>query len=273
MNAAPRIELIQVTPETAREWLGFNTRNRSLRPRITAAYAADMKAGDWQVNGDAIKFAADGRLLDGQHRLAAVIEAGVTVPVLVARGLPDEAQDTYDAGFKRSFSDALGLRGEAYAKDLAAITRRVTIWQQTGTVQGRTNMLPTNAQQFRTLEQVPSLREITKAASYVADHCDLTASVAGLCMWLFLGLPDAADDVTFFFDRLGDFQGLSAGDPVYELRRALERARSERRHRSETQLTGLTIKAWNLYRRGEQSPSPLTFRMGGGRPEAIPEPQ
>ena len=65
------VQLVEITPELAHEWLGFNTHNRNIRQRIVTAYAADMTGGDWQWNGESIKFAEDGTLLDGQHRLAA----------------------------------------------------------------------------------------------------------------------------------------------------------------------------------------------------------
>ena len=82
----------------SREWLGFNTHNRNLRQRQCSASCTstrpDMEAGNWQWNGESIKFAEDGTLLDGQHRLAAIAESGVTLPVLVVRGLPNETQET-----------------------------------------------------------------------------------------------------------------------------------------------------------------------------------
>ncbi|MDO0930218.1 hypothetical protein QQY66_00225 [Streptomyces sp. DG2A-72] len=61
-----RIGPVDVSPALARHWLTeHNTHNRSLRPRVVAAYARDMHAGRWMDNGETIKFAADGTLLDG----------------------------------------------------------------------------------------------------------------------------------------------------------------------------------------------------------------
>lgn len=59
---------VLVTPELAAEWLNHNTRNREKRPKRIAAYARDMAAGRWRRSGEAIKFAPDGTLLDGQNR-------------------------------------------------------------------------------------------------------------------------------------------------------------------------------------------------------------
>src|SRR3990172_8052075 len=79
--------LIDVTPNPPREWLRTNTHNRKLRDRAVADYARDMTAGHWTLNGEAIKFATDGTVLDGQHRLRAVIDSDVTVQMLVVVGL------------------------------------------------------------------------------------------------------------------------------------------------------------------------------------------
>lgn len=264
------VELVTITPELAHDWLGFNTHNRPLRGRTIAAYTADMAAGDWQWNGESIKFAADGTLLDGQHRLAAIVEAKTDVPMLVIRGLPNETQDTVDGGVKRKFSDVLQLRGETAYSTLAAVIRRVSVWETVRRMVGG-SFVPTNAQMLQTLARYPYLREQTRSAEQVARKCELPASIIGFCMWLFGQLPDAEEDVDFFFARLADFQGLAKGDAIYELRNALESSRSVRGERSETFLTAITIKAWNAYR-SNKPVGLLKFKVGGARPEKFPEP-
>ena len=107
------------------------------------AYAADMGDGHWQFNGEAVKFAGDGSLLDGQHRLAAIIEADVVLPLLVVRGLASSAQETVDGGAKRKFSDVLKLRGEPNADHLAAVARRVTLWKRAPGAARSTSSPPT----------------------------------------------------------------------------------------------------------------------------------
>lgn len=263
------IELTEITPDLAREWLGFNTHNRNLRQRVTLAYAADMASGNWQWNGESIKFAADGTLLDGQHRLAAIAEAGVTVQMLVVRGLPSDTQDTVDGGIKRKFSDVLTLRGEKNAVTLSAIIRRVTVWETAQTVAGRSNLAPTNAQMLQVLDRCPWLREVASLSSQIAVKCDLPASIIGLCIWLFSNCKDAEEDIDFFFQRLADFQGLSKGDAIYELRKTLESSRSVRGQRSEVFLTAITIKAWNAFRAGNPV-GVLRFVSGGAHPEKFP---
>lgn len=262
------VEKVDVTPDLAREWLGYNTHNRRLRERVIRAYAADITAGAWRWNGESIKFAADGTLLDGQHRLAAIVAAETAVPMLVIRGLPKETQETIDGGAKRKFSDLLQLRGETSFVTLAAVTRRVSLWEM-GVRRTGGNITTTNAQLLQTLEKYPDLRDIALAAGAVARTCALNGSTIGLCMWLFTRLD--SEDSDFFFSRLADGQSLVSGDPVYELRRTAEASKSVRGERSEAYLIAITIKAWNAYRDGTKV-GQLRFRPGGANPERFPEP-
>jgi len=99
----------KITPDMAQEYLKFNTENyRSLSKDRVISYASDMKNGRWQFNGESIKFSENGQLIDGQHRLQAIIRAGVPVDMLVIRGVKDDV-DIYDIGAQRSQSGD-GLR-------------------------------------------------------------------------------------------------------------------------------------------------------------------
>ncbi len=266
----PEVEITEVSPAIAAEWLALNTHNRHPRRNVVMAYAADMGGGHWQFNGDAIRFAADGALLDGQHRLQAIIEADVVLPLLIVRGLTRSAQETVDGGAKRMFSDVLKLRGEANSTNLAAVIRRVTLWEA-GARRSEVNVQATNAQMSETLEKYPWLRDIIVPAKATAEGSHLTPSVAGLCWWLFTRID--GEDADAFMARLRDGQNLAAHDPVYELRQAIAKTQAgSMGSRSPIYLTAVTIKAWNAYRRGEQVGS-ISYRPGGAHPELFPEPE
>ncbi|MFC0406717.1 GAF domain-containing protein [Roseomonas elaeocarpi] len=66
------------------------------------AIARDIATGRWKVNAQPVCFSRSGRLLDGHHRLMAVIAANIAVPVLVVRGLAEEAERTFDYHTQRS---------------------------------------------------------------------------------------------------------------------------------------------------------------------------
>lgn len=81
-----------ITPDIAKTMLGENVNNRRISHDNVNMFAREMRNGEWRFNGEAIKFSKDGRLLDGQHRLLAVIAADKPLTTLVIRGLEDETQ-------------------------------------------------------------------------------------------------------------------------------------------------------------------------------------
>ncbi|MDO5681988.1 MAG: hypothetical protein Q4G46_04065 [Propionibacteriaceae bacterium] len=109
-----------VEPEQAQKWLERNIANRTLRPSRVKEYATAMSEGRWLYTADPIRFDSDGKLIDGQHRLMAVVRSGCTVEMHVVRGLSPEAQDKVDTGAIRTAADALKVRGFKHGSQLAA---------------------------------------------------------------------------------------------------------------------------------------------------------
>jgi hypothetical protein len=120
-----KIELI--TPELAKKYWEGNTNNRPLRKTVVAGYAADMKAGNWELTHQGICLASDGTLLDGQHRLAAIIESGIAVKMMVVQGIEKQTVIAMDDHAKRSAGDSISIiRNEKITKDDVAIIRGAT---------------------------------------------------------------------------------------------------------------------------------------------------
>ncbi len=101
------IQIEKVTPEIAVEYLNHNiTHNRTIQRARVANLALRMKRGEWQLNGESIKFNSKGELIDGQHRLSAVIASNCPIETLVIR----ECDATImDDGKMRSVRDVFSL--------------------------------------------------------------------------------------------------------------------------------------------------------------------
>ena len=79
-----RAEVVTLGPDLAKKWRLTNTANfRKLNKQRVGVYAADMAAGNWKLNGEPICFDTDGKLVNGQHRVEAVIMSGATIQTLV----------------------------------------------------------------------------------------------------------------------------------------------------------------------------------------------
>jgi hypothetical protein len=103
---------MEITPELAQKWLERNDENqRSIRKDDVRKYAEHMKNGEWEQNGETIKFDTEGNLLDGQHRLLACIKAGVPFTTIVVTGISNAAKMTIDVGTPRTPRDVLRFGG------------------------------------------------------------------------------------------------------------------------------------------------------------------
>lgn len=73
-------------------------------------YARQMREGLWHFNAETIKFDVNGNLLDGQHRLMAIVKSGCAISCLVVRNLPSEVFSTIDRGTIRSYGDVFSIK-------------------------------------------------------------------------------------------------------------------------------------------------------------------
>lgn len=110
-RAQPRVAFQTITPTQASRYLEANRSNRPLSRSSVDSYVGAMLAGEWMLNAEPIKFDWDGRLVDGQHRLAAIVKAKTPQQFLVVWDLDPEVFKTLDTGKKRTADDVLAIRG------------------------------------------------------------------------------------------------------------------------------------------------------------------
>lgn len=96
-------------PAEAEQALLSNTDNRPIRPAHVEFLVAAIKAGEWKVTHQGVAFDVTGRLVDGQHRCKAILISGMTVAIMVTRGLPRDSFMAMDQGAVRSNADVLSL--------------------------------------------------------------------------------------------------------------------------------------------------------------------
>jgi hypothetical protein len=263
------LEVISITPRIAEDWLSKNTHNRNVRPAMVDAYARDMEAGKWTLNGEAIKFAKGGVLLDGQHRLHAVIKSNTTIKALVVRGVDPDVQDTMDTGAVRKYGDQLRLSGHRNASTLASVARRVVLWES-GQRTNTGKIKATHSEMAEALERYPGIAESADFADQVRRLSGLPASIVGLAHFLF-GQIDY-EQAVWFLSRVADGIGLPAGHPVLAFRDRVRKERDRGGRIHETMLLALLINAWNAYRAGETR-TRLNLPKGGLNPASFPEPK
>lgn len=175
------VAITHISPELAKEWLGFNTNNRRLDKRNVSHLRDAITQGEWYMNGEAIIFSNDGRLLNGQHRLWAIIMAGIGVDVLVVRGVNQESFRTLDSGRVRRAGEVLAMDGEKNGNKVAAAVQALLAFVDAGgklyggsCANGR-KATPSACQ--RILERHPgirdSVREVNRNSLYCSQHAAL----------------------------------------------------------------------------------------------------
>lgn len=123
---------VRVTPEMAMRLLEANTLNRPLATGHAERIAAQITSGKWRFNGDTIKIADTGDVLDGQHRLWAIIESKIAVDTIIVYGIERDAFATIDTIRKpRSLGDTVALTGNVrYRNVIGGALAWLVRWQR-----------------------------------------------------------------------------------------------------------------------------------------------
>jgi len=114
-----------IDPSLAKLLLEANVRNRPISLPHVRSLARDMVGGSWRLTHQGIALDRDGRLVDGQHRLSAIVESGTTQKMVVTYNVDPESFHSVDVGLQpRSIAQIVGLvRGTKYATAVTAAAK------------------------------------------------------------------------------------------------------------------------------------------------------
>lgn len=257
------VELI--TPAMAEQYLARNIENRVLRPYHVAPMRRAMEQGQWELSGEAIKFSATDVLLDGQHRLEALVESGRPQLFLVVRGLPDRVRAVLDSGLRRQSADRFAAQGELNVNRLAGALTWVHLYLQTGAFRRAALRSPSHPELQETLRQHPGIRDSVSKVHWSPKV--MQPSLAAAMHYLMMQRnPEVAAQ---FWADLADGAGLRRDDAVYQLRERLLANRTAHAKLERTEIAALVVKAWNARVQGVPV-GQLRWRTKGKRAEEFP---
>nr|WP_157529458.1 hypothetical protein [Kibdelosporangium sp. MJ126-NF4] len=263
-----KVQLID--PKTAEEILCYNTENRKIDRSTVELYSEAMKRGEWKLSHQGIAIDVDGILLDGQHRLAAVIKSGISVPMLVVRGVERSTFSVMDTGKRRTASDNLRMLGVADVYNVAATLRYVYLYDtlpvDAAWTGSKTRL--TNDQILELHTKYPDMAEYVKRGRLIASAVGIitsACSAGGYVTWR--SAPEL--DQSEWFNGIISGANLDEDDPRLRFRNFFVNARAQggRRRMDAREHLAIYLKAWNLWRKGEKRQL-LSFRKG----EAMPKP-
>ncbi len=249
------VEITEVDPAQAKVWLGNrHSGQRKVRDSWVEKLAAEMKDGKFVLSCDALvlvkntasEFNNSYTLANGQHRLQAVVESGVSCEFLVMKTDDPAIYEVIDAGIKRTVADVIS--GD-YASMVASIGHLVCAYMN--------NRLTINSSgHARTLRSEvvdfckDNLAELQRTASMVcgmyAKNRFVTASIGGAMAFVAnLDYPGKGDE----FMRMV-YEGGTVPPVVNDIRNRLINDRVSRAGASTSYKLGLLIKAFNSWQKG-----------------------
>jgi hypothetical protein len=295
-----RAKVEKVTPAQAAWMLRFNTKNRKVNDRRVEELARLMLAGDFKMNGEAVKLSWGVRplhdshgepmkdpttgepllapiLLDGQHRLEALVLAAktnpdITVDMLVIRGVDPETQSTMDTGQKRTVGNVFQMSGEKEANVLASMLGNIWKWDA-GDRKFATHPKATTVELERMLADPVEGKKLRRSLEVGLQtgrgFNSLSKSALAIAHYILSRVDAKMEYVPYFFHLIATGENLSKGNPVLALRERARRNRegNQRQYMTMSRQVGLIIRAWNNCVKGEAVSTLLQSAT-----EPVPEP-
>lgn len=259
----PETRRFLITPVLAEKILvELNSANRPLRKGRVAYWASIIRKDRWRFTHQGIAFDVNAVLQDGQHRLAAAVEEGFTLDVLVTVGMPSDNYGVVDVGAPRSGGDTLARLGKANYNHLNGAIRLVALYDKYGPefrsgIKGR---IPNDEIEELAEKYGQKLEDCIASASTLyfkhrrgGPKMSIVAGGAGLFL-ITRNLPEGLEDerVLEFIRGYSDGTNLFAGDARLPLRNYMTNLTDNRNRKVPvSDQLAVFLKAWNAWVQGD----------------------
>lgn len=240
--------IITVTPSMAKSWLEHRNleRQRNYSHHKANQWATEMRAGRWKTTHQGIAFDWDGFLLDGQHRLGAIVLVSLPVELDIRVNCDPDTFDVLDTGHKRTANQMIH---HTHAKLMTSAARYL------GTIDGTLSSnvtsggvyakRTTTAELLQVVANWPELGTFAASAQHVRVKSQILAA-PHLAMLAQASRTQYADMIPIWLDGLAYGENLTGIDARLHLR---NRFAKERRALTNSHglSYGLVVTAWNSY--------------------------
>lgn len=267
---------LDVTKEVAFEYLKGNVAfNRKQRDAYVNRYSMSMLDGMWEVNGQDILIGKDSKgttvLLNGQHRLLAVIKASETKPkISIKMGfkfdvpIDRDTFETIDANLARTTADFIAGEDKltrGYAGQIAAAIRLYYQYRNGGLAGDILQISPQHLVRYH--RKNPQIQNnVKKLMKDVRLHGSVISSSSAAFLLTIFSEKDKKL-AERFMTRLLVGEDLKRSNPVFQAREILVKSKSTRDIKFNARYKlRLCIEAWNMVRkntRGKKLECPETF--------------
>jgi len=254
--------VVMITPQIAKLLLERNTLNRPLKKNNVKKLAKAMLANEWNYDGTPLSFDKYGTLLNGQHRLFAIINSGKSLVFKVTTGLLTSMFATMDSGNNRTLSDGLAIAGYKNPKLLSLTTNflyRFLLGQTAETGSGGQVQLNVN-EAVKFIEVKPFSID---AVDFVMqnrkkDNVKIIPNQMIGGLYLLFHEKDV-ESANIFFEGLLTGASLDSTSPILQTRNRFLKAKEipHGRGLSHGDMTKLIVNGWNQFRRNERVKTPI----------------
>jgi hypothetical protein len=260
------IQQVIMSPEWATQILKDNSHNRKLRANKVAEIAHDIKAGRWMLNPQPIAISSDGWLLDGQHRLSAIIQAKQNVPLMLALNCPPDCFKTIDIGTARTNADFFQIEGIKNYTKIAPAVRYVISYQQVPDLVWNYASKPLSKTEIHEL-YLANKTNYDFAVDAAVRSYSRCQQVNPTVLAALIVLAPNKEKAEQYSELLGNGVGLEITSPIYQWRQILINGglkRTNGRYNAQLEMSSY-IKSYNYWRKG------IELRMFKA-PTALPMP-
>lgn len=256
-------ENVLVTPDYAQQLIDANIENnRNLKESSITRYSRDMHKGFWQSQtGESIKISPEGKLIDGQNRMYAVIQADRPIVFDIAWNVSADRMLVIDNGSRRNTKDDFKISGTHAANNGGPVITWIIAWEGGNYLSHGGRLTPTRSEiRERYLKEPQAIDSAVLYGRYAHQSIpSMNATAAALAFWLFAKLDQEAAEK--FFDGLMTGIDLSSTNPIASLRNRFIGLKPRELSRQEQ--LALLIRCWNAFRKPELAP--VTGKVTLGR--------
>ena len=251
-------EIKTITPAIAREMVKTNIgHNRTASQSHVTHLAQQMRAGQWMLNGAAIIIDEQGNVIDGQHRLLAVIKSSCAIASLVISGVESDSFMTIDTGKKRSPGNILQISGIKNGTVAASAVTGVINYRRAMTSNGGDGGSLNSYIRGSTQDLVAEYNtnpDVYAAAIKVGGKLKKICRPSVSSTLYALAVLEAGhpmDRVDLFWAKMLDGSNLTKNDPILLFRNRLIDNRNSKAKLNLADQLMIGIKAWNAHISGK----------------------
>lgn len=237
------VSIERIDPDRARQLLERNKNNRRVSEKAVQRIRQAIRDDTYMFNGETVVLGENDEVVDGQHRLMAIVAAGKPIVTLVVRGINREsAFGHHGLGRARNLSDWLSIRGYANPEKLASGTGVLFQYLEN---QLTNYCTPTIEQAAKLISDYPEL----EWAAMARGRSSLVRPGTKVCLAVLMQRIDEEDEERFW-KVLETGADQPAGSPILKARTRIAGAGSKRERLHRRVEFGVIVAAWNKWRDG-----------------------